>query len=257
MIWWLWLAAGPPGLGLAAGVYRGGGLNWEPALVGLLLSLACALFELARGFWSPGSGPRLLGATLLGYLAWLLLKLLLEHFSGLTWMLLAPFHHAALLVICVILAALVLPGRADWSFYKPPVLPGRLGWLLLVAGVALLAGLAVGLKAVTLGQAADTAAGLKGIIKNPALLLVLLGLGGAGLGLLARWRPLWLLRLAMALGFGLIWAGMGLDMVSAMAPLMERLGSEIIQLLFLSAACGLGLRLAMEPGAPVSSSRVS
>ena len=244
MIWWIWLGAGLPGLGLAVGVYRFGSINWASLGLGVFLALLLGGFELIRMRLAPRAGPRLLWGSLAGGAAWVYLSALLEPLSGLTWMLTAPFHQAAMLLICMVLGALLLP--ASWPPDKPVWQKPGLGLMLLLAlgGLVVLAGLAMGVKALTLDSGSVTAGGLKGLIKNPSLLLLGFGLAGAGLCGAARLRPAWVVfRLVPVAAFGLIWAGLGLDLVSSMHPVIEAVSREVLQLIFLLAALSLGLRL--------------
>ncbi len=246
MIWWAWLLLGLPGLGLAAGIYRFGSLNWASASLGVFLTLMLGIFDLARMRLAPDSGPRLLWGSLAGAAAWTFFRAMLEPFSGLTWMLVAPFHQAAMLLICMLLATLLIP--RDW----PPAqaLKPKTGWRLMLllglGGLMIMAGLAMGIKALTLDGAADPPPGIKGLIKNPSLLLVCFGLAGCGLCGLARYRPAWLVfNLIPVAAYGLAWAGVGLDLVSAMHPLIETVSREVMQFMFLMAALSMGLRLSL------------
>ncbi|MBI4800573.1 MAG: hypothetical protein HY794_17935, partial [Desulfarculus sp.] len=122
-------------------------------------------------------------------------------------------------------------------------------WRLLIflglGGLLLLAALHVGLQASLLeagGQAAP--GGLKGLAKSPVAVLWLLGLGAFSLAaVLALWPGHALTQWLPALGFGLLWARVGLSAVSAMEPVQRAFSAEILQLLLLAAATWLGLRL--------------
>jgi hypothetical protein len=246
MIWWVWLGICLPAIGLAAGFYRFGSLSWEPLGLGVFLALLLAGFDILRLRLAPDSGGRLLWGSLAGGAAWIFISAMLAPFSGLTWMLVAPYHHTAILLVCMLLATVLMP--KNWPPEQP--IKSTAGWRLLLllglGGVMILAGLAMGIKALSLDSAAPQVQGIKGLIKNPSLLLLCFGLAGCGLCGLARMRPAWLIfKLIPVLAYGLLWAGVGLDISSAMTPLVESVSVEVLQLMFLLSAFSLGLRLSL------------
>lgn len=252
-IWCMAGLLGLPLLGLASGLYKGGA-----ALAGLGLGLGLALgmgiMVWAAGRAAGSQAPALVWGSLLGYLAGQALLSLLAPFPGLTWMLAAPYHHDAIRLACMLAATALLlagplagrwPHCAGWRGALPG--PGARGLLLaLFLGGLLL--LAMGVTAS--GGAAASAGGLKGLLKNPKLLL--LGLGGAGLALAwaaASWPGPVLGAVLPALGFALVWSGWCLRSLSAMGPLLDFFRPETLQALLLAAFfwAGLGLARTLPP----------
>lgn len=252
------LIVGLPLLALLAGWYKFQAWRWELPALGLGLALLVWLFERAVARLAPAHAPALVWGSLLGGAAWGLLLTLLSPFSGLTWVLVAPFHHEALFVALALMGAASLL-RGPWAGRWPrPTGEQSLprAWRLLaflgLCGLVLLAALHVGLHASLLedpGQAAP--GGLKGLAKSPTAVLWLLGLGAFGLAALLALQPgRALTQWLPGLCFGLLWARLGIGALSAMEPVQRAFSAEILQLLYLAAAAWLGLRLARAPGIP-------
>ncbi|MBI5523621.1 MAG: hypothetical protein HY910_13410 [Desulfarculus sp.] len=251
-MWSLAPLIGLPLLALLAGWYKFQAWRWDLLALGLGLALLVWLFGRAVARLAPEQAPALVWGSLLGGAAWGLLLALLTPFSGLTWVLVAPFHHEAMFVALALMGVASLL-RGPWAGRWPRAGGGQQSlpkaWRLLIflglGGLLLLAALHVGLQAALLeagGQAAP--GGLKGLAKSPAAVLWLLGLGGLGLAaVLARWPGRALTQWLPALGFGLLWARVGLSVASAMEPVQRAFSAEILQLLFLAAATWLGLCL--------------
>lgn len=246
------LLIGLPLLAALAGWYKFQAWRWDLPTLGLGLVLLVWLFERALTRLAPEHAPALVWGSLLGGAAWGLLLALLTPFSGLTWVLVAPFHHEALFVALGLMGTACLlrgPWAGRWPRYHAGQASLPRAWRLLIflglCGILTLAALYVGLQASLLeagGQAAP--GGLKGLAKSPVAVLWLLGLGGLSLAaLLARWPGRALTQWLPGLGFGLLWARVGLSVVSAMEPVQRAFSAEILQLLFLAAATWLGLRL--------------
>lgn len=255
--------APPLGLGalaLLAGWYKFGGLRPALALLGGLLGLLVWGFRGLGSWLAPGLGPALVWGSLLGGAAQAALLTLLRPFTGLTWVLLPPYHHQVIFVLLALLGALALlkgPWAGRWPRAREgQALPGGGRLLLLAGGAGLLVvlALALGLEA-SLGPGGlagpGVLGGIKGLAKNPRAVLWGLALaGGLGLGL-AAWRPGRLLTVWLpGLGFGLLWARLGLETVAAMEPVLHLFSGEVLQLLFLTAATWLGLGLAAQEGPP-------
>ena len=238
-------------LGLAMGLYRFAAWHWGLAGLGLGLGLGALALEALCRLVSPTLTPALVWGSLLGGAAWALFMALLAPFSGLTWMLVPPFHYLAIMVVfCLAGVAMLVQGPWAGRWPTRPAagsrMPGagRLLALVFFLGLAALAALALGLKALYLDAPVTGAAGIKGLLKRPGLVLALLGLGGMTLAGLAAWRPgLAMTRVLPGLGFGLLWAGWAVGMVSAMAPVQQVFSSEALQALFLGAGLWLGIRL--------------
>jgi hypothetical protein len=243
---------GLAGLAGLAGWYKFGAWRWDLVFLGLGLGLAAWLCRHLTARLAPALAPALVWGSLLGGAAWQLLLALLTPFSGLTWVLVAPFHQEALFLSLSLLgvAGLIrgpLSGRWPRPGLAAAALPGS-GRLLIFLGLCvllLLAALHLGLAASLLetGRQAGPA-GLKGLAKSPLAMLWLLGLLGLALAAAAaRWPGRVLLVWLPGLGFGLLWARVGLSVLSAMEPVQRAFSSEILQLLLLAAACWLGLSL--------------
>jgi len=250
-MWNLALILGLPLLASLAGWYKFAAWRWDLMGLGFLLALLVWLFERLQARLAPGMAPALVWGSLLGGAAWGLLLALLTPFSGLTWVLVAPFHHEALFLGLSLIGVAGLT-RGPWAGRWPrpgrdESLPGA-GRLLVFLGLCalmLLAGLHLGLAASLLeaGRQAGPG-GVKGLAKSPLAVLWLLGLAGLILaGLAARWPRRALLVWLPGLSFGLLWARLGLSVLSAMEPVQRAFSSEILQLLFLAAACWLGISL--------------
>lgn len=245
-----------------AGWYKFQSWRWPLVLLGLSLALAAWVFRRLVGRLAPALAPALVWGSLLGGAAWGLLQALMSPFTGLTWVLVAPFHHEALFLGLSLMGVAGLV-RGPWAGRWPrlgaqTVLPGA-GRLLVFLGLCvllLLAALHLGLAASLLEAGAQGGpGGLKGLLKSPLALLWLLGLAGLGLaGLAARWPGRVLLVWLPGLGWGLMWARVGLGVLSAMEPVQQAFSAEILQLLFLAAAAWLGLCLLGGP-APDQSPR--
>ena len=246
------LLGGLPLLALLAGWYKFQAWRWDLGVLGLLLALAVWLGRRALLRLAPELAPALVWGSLLGGAAWGLLLALLAPFSGLTWLLVAPFHQEALFVIlCLWATAALLRGPWAGRWPRPgqgQTLPraGRLLVLLGMSALLMLALLYLGLQA-SLMEAGPPPAqgGLKALAKSPVAVLWLLSLGGlGGLAALLGWPRRVLTQWLPGLGFGLLWARVGQSALSAMEPVQRAFSPEILELLLLLAACWLGLALA-------------
>jgi hypothetical protein len=243
---------GLPLLAGLAGWYKFQTPRWDLLLLGLGLALLAWLFARLTARLAPALAPALVWGSLLGGAAQALLLALMAPFTGLTWVLVAPFHQEALFLALSLWGVAGLlrgpwAGRWPRPAAGPDGLPGS-GRLLVFLGlcvVALLAALHLGLAASLLEAGSQGGpGGLKGLARNPLLVLWLLGLSSLALaGLAARWPRRALLVWLPGLGFGLLWARVGLSVLSAMEPVQRAFSSEILQVILLAAAVWLGLRL--------------
>ncbi|MFH1036111.1 MAG: hypothetical protein V1806_16540 [Pseudomonadota bacterium] len=253
------ILVGLPALAGLAGWYKFQAWRWELVLLGFSLALAAWLWARLVARLAPALAPALVWGSLLGGGAWAVLLALLAPFTGLTWVLVPPFHQQALFLAFSLVAVAVLT-RGPWAGRWPrpaeaPAAPLGSGRLLICLGLAallMLAALHLGLAASLLEVAGQSGGGLKGLAKSPLSVLWLLGLAGLGLaGLTALWPGRVLLSWLPGLGFGLLWARLGLAVLSAMEPVQRAFSPEILQLLCLAAATWLGLRLlAGQPTGP-------
>ncbi|CAO0823111.1 membrane hypothetical protein [Desulfarculales bacterium] len=131
--------------------------------------------------------------------------------------------------------------RGPWGGHWPclhaedSTLPGaaRLLVFLSLCALGLLAALHMYLTASQMeaGRQADPG-GLKGLAKSLPVVLWLLGLAG-----LAALRPRQVLLVWLSgLGYGLLWARLGLSILSAMEPVQQAFSAEKLQLASLAAA---------------------
>ncbi len=251
-MWWAALTA-LPALALLAGWQKFGVLRPGLLTLGAAAAAAACGLRLVQRLLAPGLGPAFLWGSLAGGAAQAALMALLVPFSGLTWMLVAPFHLDAVFVglaACASAALLRGPLAGRWPRGGPGRQPdgaGR-GLALLLAWSALaLAALAVGLAALTLDAPTPAAAGLKGLVKSPGLLHWALALAGLGAAAATFWRPGFMLLVFWpGAGFGLLWGGWVVRLMSAMEPLQAAMGPEVLQALALASCLWLGWALAAE-----------